>query len=305
MIELPMEFKQIIINRYEGIGIEWLNSVDKIIDKYQKKLNLHNIELIKNLTMNIVLFADSDKYGEVVVKIGAPGNTVISEINYMKLCTSKYFAKCYYYNSEDRVIVLERIKPGYQLNDLKRQEERISIFCNILNNITNDNIPKNNFKYHEEEVKERIDIACNNKKKYYKILYMVDTVNNFYNEIKSMNLPKYVLHDDLQHKNILKSNYGWKAIDPHGLVGEKIFETTYFIRAELEYTNLDEIDKIITSISKHLKEDKVLIYKALYINIFSKIVYYIKVKHDINFINYNIKICEEISKYIIGENKWI
>lgn len=298
MIELPMEFKQVIINRYEEIGIEWLNSVDKIIDKYQKKLNLHNIELIKNLTMNIVLFANSDKYGEVVVKIGAPGNTVISEINYMKLCTSKYFAKCYYYNSEDRVIVLEKIKPGYQLSNLENQEERIHIFCDILNNITTDNIPRNDFKSHKEEINQKIEEVCNNKEKYSGILYMLDTVSNLYREIKNMNLPKYVLHNDLHHKNILKSDYGWKAIDPHGLVGEKIFETTQFIRAELEYTNLDKIDKIITLISKHLKEDKILIYKALYINIFSKIIFYIKAKYDTNVIDYNIKICEEISKYI-------
>lgn len=298
MIELPMEFKQVIINRYEEIGIEWLNSVDKIIDKYQKKLNLHNIELIKNLTMNIVLFANSDKYGEVVVKIGAPGNTVISEINYMKLCTSKYFAKCYYYNSEDRVIVLEKIKPGYQLSNLENQEERIHIFCDILNNITTDNIPRNDFKSHKEEINQKIEEVCNNKEKYSGILYMLDTVSNLYREIKNMNLPKYVLHNDLHHKNILKSDYGWKAIDSHGLVGEKIFETTQFIRAELEYTNLDKIDKIITLISKHLKEDKILIYKALYINIFSKIIFYIKAKYDTNVIDYNIKICEEISKYI-------
>lgn len=248
--------------------------------------------------MNIVLFANSDKYGEVVVKIGAPGKTIISEINYINLCNSKYFVKCYYYNTEDRVMLLERIKPGYQLRNLENQEERIHIFCDILNNITTNNIPKNNFKTHEEEINEKIEKVCNNKEKYSSILYMLDTVKNLYREIKNMNLPKYVLHDDLQHKNILKSDYGWKVIDPHGLVGEKIFETAYFIRAELEYTNLNEIDRVITLISKHLKEDKILIYKALYINIFSRIVFYIKVKYDTKLIDYNIKVCEEISKYI-------
>lgn len=38
MIELPIKFKQRIINRYEEIGIKWLNSVDEIIEKYQKNL---------------------------------------------------------------------------------------------------------------------------------------------------------------------------------------------------------------------------------------------------------------------------
>lgn len=42
-------------------------------------------------------------------------------------------------------------------------------------------------------------------------------------EINSMNLPKYVLHDDLHHNNILKSKNDWKVIDTHGVVGEKNF----------------------------------------------------------------------------------
>lgn len=280
------------------LGIKWLNSIDGIIEKYKKKFNLYNIRLVKNLTMNVLLFASSNEYGEVVMKIGAPGKTTISEINYMSLCSQKYFAKCYYYNIEDRVMIMEKIYPGYQLNNLKNQEERISVFCKILNNITIEEISKNTFQSYEESLKEKIEFVYNNKQKYSNILHMVDIVKNFYNEIKNMNLPKYILHNDLQHKNILKSNDEWKVIDPHGIIGEKIFETTQFIRAELEYTNLDKMDNIITLISKHLNEDKILIYKALYISTFLKLVYYIKAKYDINVICYNIEICDKISEYI-------
>lgn len=38
MIELPEKFKQNVINRYGIEGKEWLNSVDKIIEKYKKNL---------------------------------------------------------------------------------------------------------------------------------------------------------------------------------------------------------------------------------------------------------------------------
>lgn len=298
MIELPIEFKQNIINRYKKIGIKWLNSVHRIIEKYVKKFNLYNVKLVKELTMNVVLFASSDEYGEVVIKICSPSPTSFNEIKYMKLCSSKYFAKCYYFNIKDRVMILENIYPGYQLNHIKNQEERINIFCDMLNNIVTDDISKSTFPSYEKKLKETIKLVNNNKQKYSNILYMLDIISDSYNEIKNVNMPKYVLHNDLQHKNILKSNDGWKLIDPHGVIGEKIFETTQFIRAELEYTNVDEIDKIVTLISKNLKEDKILIYKALYINIFSKVVFYIKNKYDKNVISYNIKVCEKISKYI-------
>lgn len=298
MIELPEEFKQSIVNRYQEKGIKWLNSIDKIIEKYEKKFKLNNMQLIENLSMNIVIVATSSEYGEVVLKIGAPGRSTISEINYIRSLYSKYFVKCYYSNKKDRVTLLEKVSPGYQLNHLKNQEERITVFCAILNNIITSNVFSSEFRTYEEIIKEKIDDVYRDRQRYDKIIYMINIVNNLYSEIKNMNLPKYILHGDLQHKNILKTQYGWKAIDPHGIIGEKFFETTQFIRSELKYSSLDKIDEIVTLISKYTKEDKKLIYKALYISMFDKIVFFIKAKYDINLINYNIKLCEEIYKHI-------
>ena len=304
MIELTGEFKKNIINRYGEIGEEWLNSINNIIEKYKRKFNLSNIKLIKNLTMNVLIYANSNKYGEVVLKIGSPGKNTISEINYISLYSSKYFARCYYYNIEDRVMLLERISPGYDLMNLKNQKERISIFCNILNNIIVKDTSNNKFRLYDDIVKENIKFVNDNKYKFTNILHMLDVANNLYNEIKQLNLPKYVLHNDLHHGNILKSDQGWKVIDPHGIIGEKIFDTIQFIRNELEHTSLEKMNEVISLISNYLNEDKMLIYKALYISVFCKIVNYIKAKYDINKIFYNIEVCEKIFKYL-EENQYI
>ena len=39
-----------------------------------------------------------------------------------------------------------------------------------------------------------------------------------------------VLHGDLHHENILRSERGWVAIDPKGVIGEREYETGAFIR---------------------------------------------------------------------------
>jgi streptomycin 6-kinase len=39
-----------------------------------------------------------------------------------------------------------------------------------------------------------------------------------------------VLHGDLHHENILRSDGGWVAIDPKGVIGEREYETGAFIR---------------------------------------------------------------------------
>lgn len=304
MIELPEEFKQNVINRYGKEGIEWLNSVDKIIEKYKNKFKLYNIKLAKNLTMNIILFASTEEYGEVIIKIGSPTKTTISEINYINKCPTQYFVKCYYYDIDDRIMILEKISPGYSLDYLESQEERIKIFSNIYHSIKTIDTDNKLFRSYEEILNEKIKIVRNDKLRYKDILYMLDIVIDLYNEIKCMNLPKCILHNDLQHKNILKSNSEWKVIDPHGRIGERIFETSMFIREELKYIDLDEMDTTVELISKYLREDKILIYKAMYITIFQKIIFYISTKYDNNtkIISYNIEICEKILEYL-NKNK--
>lgn len=248
--------------------------------------------------MNVLLFASSEKYGDVVVKIGSPSKTSISEINYINLCPTKYFVKCYYYNIDDRIMILEKVSPGDSLDSLENQEERIKIFSDIYHSITTENTGNKLFRSYEEILNEKIEMVHNDKTKYKDIWYMLDHIHNFYDEIKNMNLPKCILHNDLQHKNILRANHGWKVIDPHGVIGEKIFETAMFIREELKYVHLDEMDKTVEHISKYLKEDKTLIYKAMYITLFQKTIFYISAKYNMNIISYHAKICEKILEYL-------
>ena len=125
-----------------------------------------------------------------------------------------------------------------------------------------------------------------------------------YSEVQKMKLNKYILHNDLNHKNILKSENGWKVIDPHGVVGEKLFETAQFIRGEITINkaNVKEINKIASLISKELGKDRILILKFLYIVTVEKIVWFIKVKDNKEVISNNIDIANEVLK-LVKENE--
>lgn len=302
MINLPDNFKTKIINRYGQDGNNWLNNIDNVIEKYKNKFELENIRLVDKLGMNIVLFAESHKYGNVVMKIGAPGKTAISEINIIKYYSSEIFPKCYYSSLEDRVIILERIFPGDNLTTVDNLEERIKIFTNISENILVpiekiDNIEP--FFTFKDIFKSRIEYVYQNKSDFVDILWMIDKANNIYDEICKMNLPKYILHNDLHHKNILKSEVGWKAIDPHGIIGERVIEISQFIRSELDNINLDndnEFDEIIILVSQYYKENKILILQTLYMYTIEKTIFYIRNKEKNSRILYNIEICRKILK---------
>ena len=300
MLKLPNEFQIRIINRYGQEGKKWLENINNIVDTYADKMNLEDIKLLEKLSMNVIAFARTHQYGEVVLKIGAPGVTSESEIKVMKNYSTQYIPKCYYSSIEDRVMLLEKISPGYSLNNLKNKEERIKVFSNIADGLLNPTTNMKKFQTFEELFSKKIEYASLNKKDYSEIMWMIPIAQEMYSEIKKMKLPQYILHDDLHHKNILKAEDGWKAIDPHGIIGERVFETSHFIRAELEQVNIeeDEVEEIVSLLEKYYREDKYLILKALYINLILKVIWYIKNKYEESIISYNRKICETILKIL-------
>ena len=293
MIELSDEFKKHTINRYEDEGKKWLNNIDKIIDKYVKKFKLTNLELSADSNINLVFFAQCPKYGKIVLKLSSPSVLSADEINYLKFCEKKYFEKCYFKSKKDKILILEKIEPGYDLGKIYSMKSRIEIFCKLLNNITTKKIPKNKFNTYDNLIKNRIKLVSENQEKYKNILNMVSNVDKFYNDIKNANLPTYVIHEDLHHKNILKSNNDWKIIDPHGIIAEKIFDCIQFIKGEISRCGINKMDDIVSLVANNINEDKVLLYKAIYVYLFSKIIYHVKINNT-KEVERNINICNKI-----------
>ena len=292
MLEFPEKFKIDVINRYGTEGEIWLNHSNNLVEKYTKKFESENIILLEHLSVNIVMFATSSKWGEVVVKIGSPSSR--QEIKIIKQYPENYAPKCYYSNLEDNIMILEKIRPGYSLDYLENLEERIKVFCNLSNHLL---IPANNtetFLTFDKVFTEYLEFAKESYPLFKDILWMIDIAKNLYEKMQEMNLPKYILHDDLHHKNILKSENGWKAIDPHGIIGEKVIETAQFLRAELKHTNLEkhEIKNLISLMSKHYKEDKKLILETLYFYTIGKVIWQIRIKADSEAISYLITVCK-------------
>ncbi len=302
MLELPNHFKIKIINRYGETGKKWLENINIVIEKYQKQFNLETIKLIEDLSINLILFAKCDLYGDVVLKIGAPSPS--HEIEIMQQYSPNYVAKTYYASSSDKVQLLERILPGYPLNNLENIEERVKIFAKLANALFIPATGKESFETFENILNKRFHYVAENKILFSDILWMIHTSNELYHKMQAMHLPKYILHDDLHHKNILKTETGWKAIDPHGIIGEKIFECTQFIRSEIENGILEKsrIIKIIDLVSQHFNEDQTFILEALYVYTIDKIIFYTKNNYSKKRISYNINVAKEILNLIDSQN---
>ena len=54
--------------------------------------------------------------------------------------------------------------------------------------------------------------------------HLVDSARRVFDDLITEHTPQVVLHGDLQHLNVLNMGEGWRAIDPHGWVGDPAFE---------------------------------------------------------------------------------
>ena len=283
MIELSDEYKYKIKKMFGEVGVNWLKTVPDKIEIYIEKFDLKNINIIKDLTYNVLLFAENDIFGQVVLKLEIPFKELtMRESRALVLNKGNGACKCFYSNIDDGILLLERLQPGFSLNSISNLEDRMKIFFDVSNKFNikcNDGILPSyrSILNRTIEISQR-DNRFNNIKKY---IYLSDKL---YREIENEKLEKYLLHSDLHGNNILKSGNDWKAIDPHGFIGEKIIDSAIYIQNELEKYNfnLTQIDEILSLFSFYTKFTKESLGKILFINYILNLCWDIEVNLDIS-----------------------
>lgn len=270
MISINENYKNNIINMFGDIGVKWLDSIPNIIEKYVKEFELTNIKVNEPLTYNIVMSADSKKYGSVILKIEIPYKEMtIREAAALELNNGVGGCKCYYKDIDDGVLLIEKLKPGDSLNTVEDLETRTKIFSDVLNRFSiKVNTINNDLPFYKDILKRSIDMVYNEPERFGEIKEPVILAEKIYNEIETKGDNNYLLHSDLYSDNIILSGDVWKAIDPHGFLGNKVLDTAIFIQKELDkigYTR-ENIDTIIKLVSKKCGYTNEEISKAFYVN---------------------------------------
>lgn len=205
------------------------------------------------MNYSVVGSAFSKKYGDVIFKITKDNIFNYYEIEMLKIYNGKCCCKLIYEDKKENFILIEKLIPGDKLCELNNLNDRIKIICNLIDNLVIPYYKNNEIAFYDTILEEAFNY-CKKEQLYYKY---VDTCKNLYNKIKNLNLPLYFLHNDLHSYNILKSGNTYKVIDPHGVIGEKIFEYPPFILNGF-WCNKQDILYIINEICKYSNENKTI-----------------------------------------------
>lgn len=298
MLKLPEEYESKILSMFGADGANWLETIPKVIDKYIIEFGLKELQINEEFSLNLIIYAECEKFGKVVLKIGMPAfrELIYREVEALKAFDGNSACCCYYNNLDDGIRILERLIPGESLRNVISREERIKAFCNVALNLDFKHDNNIQLPSYREILNRTIKISDENQEKFKTIKDLIVIANYLYMQIENSNLPIYLLHADLHHDNILTSGNARKAIDPHGFWGEKVMETARFMENEIAVQEMskDNILDVIKLMSKYFNEDIALICKSLFIDYVLSTCWDIEMNLGFNHISRDIKNLEII-----------
>lgn len=204
----------------------WQKNISSILDNFFIKYNINNYIVNKDSYMGLLLDC-GDYYIKAVPPMINRFEYEIGTLQKMpKVCICKIFDIDY----DNKVFVMERIKPGVKAEFNINKTQLSDLFNNLyINRIDFD-----------QKHKDFSDIVTYDYSicKHVSPSEVVDKLYNIfiknYNELDG---EKFLLHGDLYKNNILKSNNGLKVVDPLGFNAPYIIEYTPICAYEMYYSD--------------------------------------------------------------------
>lgn len=237
-MQLPDPFITTIQNVFKEDGRKFLAVLPVLIEDASQRWGLKDVQPVSNLSYNFVAFAkrvstrfaSTTKQEDVVLKIGVPNPELTSEIAALKLFSGDGACRLLEADEEHGILLLERLKPGLMLSELKNDDERTHIAVDVMQKIwreipaAGDGSLSDQFiklsDWFDALIQIRLHFDGGTGPFQKKLLEYIESVLP---ELFADNNMK-LLHGDFHHFNILSSERGWLVIDPKGVVGPVGYE---------------------------------------------------------------------------------
>lgn len=269
---IPEDFKQRQLHMAEKSSLKWFEELPEIIGNVVVKWELKDYYLVEEMSFNNILFyAHSSEFGEVVVKIGHPAYELFfnepAALNYYK---GQNACKLYDLDSKNLAMLLERLSPGEPLQKNSDMKERIKIASNLLIKINKPLEDESEFSTYEEMIPNYFQRVRTRIEKQDMLYSLIDVAETLFSEVMSESHKRVLTHGDYHYGNILKSDKRFKVIDPKGVAGFGFMDTAQLIKNELQISNnrlnISYLDKVVSLISKYTGYSVKLLSKWLFIH---------------------------------------
>ena len=230
-MEIPISFKEKIINCFGTAGEEWLQSLEGNVSYIAEEWGLLVESPVTNLSYNYVIHVVDQNNHPYILKMGLPGFDFANEIRTLQLYDGQGCARLVKADVERGAMLLEKLQPGTMLSNEIDETVVIQNFCHVWKQIRRPLPIEGDFptvlNWATAFTRYQNEYAENNGPIPNEWVKMADEMLC---EIQQSTTKNELLHGDLHHENILFSNErGWLAIDPKGVAGNPYFDVVSFM----------------------------------------------------------------------------
>ena len=249
--------------------------MENAIASAAEKFGLTHLQKVSVSTDRAVVFARSEEYGPVVLKLDTDWSQLEDSCNMLEKLQSEccsqvfHFEKCSQQISRNRSIsyglmLSERILPGTSLRQEASMQKRIQVFCDLFRRIHRKDPWGQEYL---QWLKDMVEYS----KMYLGASRLRDMVSKAYAiclEMYEKYPCSFLLHGDLHHDNMVLAQDGtYRIIDPKAVGGPEILDTPRFLLNELGMGSQDEeahIRQCIAMIHSRLGYPREDLCKAFY-----------------------------------------
>lgn len=231
-VQLSDSFIQRIKNTFGPKGAAWLKTLPKVIAHAEQIYQLNIGEIFAHQSLNFTAKATNQHGKECVVKCCMPSMEVIQEIAALNHMQGPGMVRLLAAQEDKGILVLEKLTPGMMLSTVKHDVEATEIAASNMSQLWRPIAQPHHRWRTTQHWFERLDRPLTLPNDF--PAHLIDQARAVAQELHRDMGEAVLLHGDLHHFNVLSTSHArWLAIDPKGVIGEKVYETGAFLRNPL------------------------------------------------------------------------
>lgn len=228
-MNIPVTLRQNVQAVLGDQGTTWIDSLASIVEHLASLWQLTDIRPFQNLSYNFVAVAYSHQLGALVVlKICLPDGSFLQEKEALLSYNGFGCVALRDWYEAHHALLLEALEPGTSLASFFPHEDEQAVRLTVevmkrLHAAPIGAVPQAQTMEDWLQIFKKLEVPDVLKTH-------VVAAQSLAQRLYKTQPPRYLLHGDLHHENIILGSHNtWKAIDPKGVVGEQAYEVGAFM----------------------------------------------------------------------------
>jgi streptomycin 6-kinase len=232
IVNIGSDLARSMLASHSDAGAEWLRRLPALVAECARRWSLELEPPFPDVAMAYVAPARRADGAEVVLKVAPPTDHLAMEVGALEAFAGRGVAGLLETDATLGALLLERVRPGTPLMVLRDDEEATGITADVLRRLWRP-VPVGHPGPTLEEwtagmtdVRRRFDGGSGPFQE-----TLLAEAESLYVELLARSPEPVLLHGDIHHGNILRSERGdgrteWVAIDPRGIAGDPAYDVS-------------------------------------------------------------------------------